>query len=221
MSEAGELVYDLGLAWAAAWAFQLLVVVLPAERERERFNALIAPRVDRLIKIGMELAEAVAKQSGKTPSKQFSLDAEALKETCRAARLNDKVPGWDGAWGSIFRHWGGLSSSASDALRPFYMRLTPELLEALKEEELAMDEILRMERFARAFDAPDMSRLEGALFKWLTSIDMLVEERNSTLARELPLPEYSAIDAAMIKVPMDDFIRQHEDFKRSLEPSTE
>ena len=221
MSETGELVYDLGIAWATAWAFQLLVVVLPAERERERFNALIAPRVDRLIGIGMELAEAVAKQAGKSPSVQFALDAGALKEACGAVSVHDEVPGWDGAWGSTLRHWGSLSASARDALRPFYTRLTPEVLEALREEELAMDEILRMERFARAFDAPDMSRLEGPLFKWLTSIHMLVEERKKSLARELPLPEHSTLDSARTKVPLDDFIRQHEDFKRSLEPDTD
>lgn len=221
MSEAGELLYDFGLAWAAAWAFQLLVVVLPAERERQRFNLLIAPRVDRLIGIGMELAEAIAKQAGKTPSAHFALDVEALKHVCGAVSLDDDVQGWDGAWSSILRHWGTLSASARDALRPFYTRLTPDVLEALREEELAMDEILRMERFARAFDAPDMSRLEGPLFRWLTSIHMLVAERNESLARELPLPEHSALDAARIKVPIDDFIRQREEFKRSLEPEAD
>lgn len=220
MAEVGELLYDLGLAWAAAWAFQLLVVVLPAERERGRFNELIAPRLDRLIGIGMEMAEAVAKQAGTPPLAHFAVDASSLKKTCGETSLHDGVPGWQGEWGSILRHWGSLSASARDALRPFYTRLTPEVLEALWEEELAMAEILRMERFARAFDAPDMSRLESPLFKWLTSIDMLVEERKTSIARDLPTPKRSALDAGTM-VPMDDFIGQHEQFKRSLEPQTD
>lgn len=220
MFEAGELFYDLGLAWAAAWAFQFLVVILPAERERERFNALIAPRVDRLVVVGVELSTAIAKQAGKSPSVQFVLDVEALKDVCGTAGVQDEVSGWDGSWGSILRHWGSLAERSREALRPFYTRLIPEVLEALREEELAMEEILRMERFARTFDAPDMSRLEGPLFKWLTSIEMLVDERRKSLAPELPLPEQSALDTATIKVPLDDFIRQHEDFKKSLEPET-
>lgn len=221
MSEAGELLYDLGLAWAAAWAFQLLVIVLPAERERTRFNALIAPRVDRLIEIGMELTEAVAKQAGETPLAHFAFDAETLQKVCGSVSVDDEVPGWKGTWGSLLRHWGSLSTSARDDLRPFYMRMTPELLEALREEELAMDAVRRMERFARAFDAPDMSRLEGPLFDWLTSIDMLSEERKKSLAPELPLPEHSGLDAAGIKIPMDDFIRQREEFRSSLEPESD
>lgn len=187
---------------------------MPAERER--FHALIAPRVDRLIEIGIEVAAAVAKQAGKTPSAHFAFDSGALREVCGAVSVDDEVPGWDGTWGSLLRHWGSLAASARDALRPFYTKLTPELLEALREEELAMDAVLRTERLARAFKAPDMSRLDAPLFDWLTSVDMLVSERKESIAPQMPLPEHSALDAATIKVPMDDFIRQHKDFKNSL-----
>ncbi len=58
-----------------------------------------------------------------------------------------------------------------------------------------------MERFARAFDTPDMSRLEGPLFDWLRSIHMLVDERKKSLARELPIPEHSSLDAGGTRCP--------------------
>jgi hypothetical protein len=56
MAEVGEVFYDLSIAWFTAWAFQLLVIVVPAERERKRFNALMAPRIDRFIALGMDWA---------------------------------------------------------------------------------------------------------------------------------------------------------------------
>lgn len=219
MSEVGDLANDLGIAWATAWAFQFLVIVMPAERERTQFDALIAPRVDRLIGLGMEMVTMVDSQCGRPLRAEFAVDLADVKAVCDTVSLNDEAPGWNGSWGIVLQHLGSRAESVRATLRPFYGRLTPELLEALEQEDLAMDEILRMERFGRAFDAPNMARLEGGLSRWLTSIHMLVTLRSSSLAPELPVPEQSAVNTDVVKVPMDSFIRQHEEFKKSLEPN--
>jgi hypothetical protein len=41
------------------------VIVIPAERERRQFNDLMAPRLDHLIYLGMQLADVVAREVGK------------------------------------------------------------------------------------------------------------------------------------------------------------
>ena len=78
-----------------------------------------------------------------------------------------------------------------------------------------MGEILQMEGSTSALDASTMTRLETPIFRWLTSIDMLCTLRSASLAPELPLPRQSAIDIAMVRVPMDDFVRQLASLKAS------
>lgn len=218
MSEAGDLLYDLGIAWVTAWAFQFLVIVAPAERERKQFDALIAPRVDRLINLGMQTVLAMDKQLGKRPQVGFDFDGGNLRVFCETVNLRDTAAGWRGTWSTVLRHLGDRASHARAALRPFFPRLSPELLEALEQEELAMDAVLLMERIARAYDEPNMSRLEKPMFKWLTSIHMLSTLRSTSLAPERALPQLSAVYAATVMVPLDDFVRQREEFNKSLEP---
>lgn len=218
MSEAGDLLYDLGIAWVTAWAFQLLVIVMPAERERKRFNDLIAPRVDRLIRLGMETVLIFDRQHGKRPQSSYSFDPETLQWVCENVALRDPAPGWEGSLGTVLRHLGNRAQIARATLIPFYSRLTPELLDALEQEELAMEQILQMERFTSATHASNMTQLETPLFRWFTSINMLCALRAASLAPELPLPKQSAIDIAMVRVPMDEFVRQQERTRESFEP---
>jgi hypothetical protein len=213
MSEVGQVVYDLGLAWVTAWAFQLLVIVVPAERERRQFNELMAPRLDHLIYLGMQLADAVAQQVGRVPGPL--VDGTSINRVCAGVALTTDAPGWATDWGGVLRHLASRAEHVRANLRPFYPRLPPELLLALEEEDQAMDEIVRMEKFGRAFDAPDMKRLEAPLLRWLTSIDMVRDIRARRIAPKRPLPERSVLDAGMLHIPMDDAIKQHEDLKRS------
>jgi hypothetical protein len=180
------------------------------------FNALITPRVDRLISLGREIIVAVAGQRGTGPQAGFAFDAADIKVVCDTVSLRDDAPGWDGTWSTVLRHLGNRAASIPAALRPFYSRLTPDLLEALEQEELAMDEVLLMERFGRAFNAPNLKLLEEPLIRWLTNVHRLSILRSSSLAPELPLPEQSALETEMVKVPMDDFIRQYEECQRRL-----
>ncbi|MDX6299606.1 MAG: hypothetical protein QOF53_820 [Nocardioidaceae bacterium] len=73
-----------------------------------------------------------------------------------------------------------------------------------------MDEISRMERLSRAFHASDMSRLERPVFRWLTSIEMVRDIRAHQIAPERPVPKHSPLEAGMVHVPLDDFIKQRE-----------
>jgi hypothetical protein len=212
MAEVGEVLYDLGLAWVTAWAFQLLVIVIPAERERQQFDELLAPRLDHLIVLGMQLADVVAQQLGREPGPL--VDGTSINKVCTGVSLKADAPGWASNWGGVLRHIAGRAEHIRANLRPFYPRLPPELLQALEEEEQAMDEIARMERLGRAFNSPDMKRLEGPLFRWLTSIEMVRDVRARLVAANRPLPKRSVLDAGMLHVPVDDFIRQREDLAR-------
>lgn len=214
MAELGEVAYDLGLAWLTAWAFQLLVIVMPAERERKRLEAVVAPRLDHLIDLGTELADAVANQAGTRPGPLVVGDA--ITTVCAGTGLSAEAPGWATNWGGLLRHLSGRAAEVRASLRPFYPRLPPELLEALEEEDQAMESIARMERFGRTFNATDMKRLESPIFRWLTSVEMVRELRSSTIAPDRPLPARSALEAGMVHVPMDDFIKQREELERSL-----
>lgn len=215
MAEAGEVLYDLGLAWVTAWAFQLLVIVVPAERERRQFNDVIASRLDHLIHLGMQLSDAVLLEAGQQAG-PFTVDGAALTKICNRVSLSSDAPGWASDWGGLLRHLAGRAERVRGNLRPFYSRLPSELLEALEQEEQAMDEIERMERFGRAFSASNMQRLDAPIFRWLTSIDMMRTVRAQQVAPERPLPESSPLDSEMVHVPMDDFIKQREEMNEWL-----
>ncbi len=217
MAELGEVFYDLSLAWVTAWAFQLLVIVLPAERERERFQALVAPRLDRLIVLGMDLSDAIHAQAKAPVDDEFSVDGALVKSVCETVSLKEDVPNWLGDWGTVLRHLGGLAEKYRASLRPFYARLPADVLEVLEQEELAMDEILRMERFSRAFEAPNLKRLEVSMFRWLSSLHMLYGIRSGAFAPEVAVPTRSPLDQGRVKVPLDDVIRQHENMKKFLQ----
>lgn len=126
------------------------------------------------------------------------------------------MPNWLGTWGLVLRHLGALAEKYRSSLRPFFGKLPAEVLEALDQEELALDEILRMERFSRAFAAQDMSRPEGPIFRWLSSLHMLHSIRSSAFATNVDVPKHSALAQGRVKVPMDDLIRQHENLKEFL-----
>jgi hypothetical protein len=147
----------------------------------------------------------------------FSVDREAIGTVCKSVSLRDETPGWMGDWGTVLRHLGARAEGCRADMRPFYARLTAELLTAFEQEELAMDEILRLERFSRAFDAPDLSRLEDALFRWLTSVHMLYSLRSGAIAPDIETPQPSPLDSGKVHIPMADLIRQHEELKKLLE----
>lgn len=148
MAEFGEVFYDLSLAWVTAWAFQFLVIVLPAGR-RKRFQELVAPRLDRLIVLGMHLNDAIYAKAKAPVERDFSVDAALIESVCQSTALSDDMPNWLGDWGTVLRHLGGLADKLRASLRPFYAKLPADVLEALDQEELAMDELMRMERFSR------------------------------------------------------------------------
>lgn len=219
MAEAGELAYDIGLAWLTAWAFQLLVIVIPAERERRHLEQPVARRVNRLIDVGMRLEEAITRQLGKTPKPKFTFDSADLQAVCESTPLTGEVPGWFGDWGTLLDSIAAAAERNRGALRPFYPRLSPDLITALEEEDLAMEALARTIEFLRiqmhhppAGGAPSsMKRLTDPLSKWLTSIDMLVTVRASSLARELPLPERTAASSAgSFRIPMEQYPRWQE-----------
>lgn len=216
MAEWGALLYDLCLAWATAWAFQFLVIVAPLERQRAEFEKLIAPRVDRLIALGMELNDAVRLEAEVPSPGDFDLDAAVVSKVCTEVYLESEVPGWDGTWERVLRHLDQNAQRVRSNLRPFYSQLTPVLLEALEEEESSMETIRREISLIKTFRSDDLKRLDSPVFKWLTSISMLRTIRSTSLAPNVPMPKRSALNSGRILVPFDDFISQYDEFMKSV-----
>ncbi len=173
----------------------------------------MAPRIDRLISLGLEMRDAIREDTGGSRQDCFDFDAADVSKLCGTRSLRDDAPGWSGDWGRVLRHWGKLAEKYRANLRPFYGRFSNELLEALEEEEKKMDEILRIERFVSAADLPDMRKLDDSMFRWLTSLHMLYELRKESIAPDRELPR-SAVEPGVVKVPMDDMVSQLEALKR-------
>lgn len=56
----GEVVFELALAYVAAWMFNLLVVVLPQLRSRDRVLAAVGRVISKLADVGLQMPTALA-----------------------------------------------------------------------------------------------------------------------------------------------------------------
>lgn len=212
MSEAGELMYDASLAFATAWLFQWLVISRPAQSERNALNSILAPKVDRLIYVGLSLADVVASAAGR-PHGSFRVDAQEIAKICHKASPSDDAPGWASSWSAVLQHFGNQAQRARTSLSPLYARLEPDLLEALAAEEDAMESMLQLLRLSDAHDADNLSRLADPMTRWLTSIDMLCAVRRDSVAPTRDLPKTTPLEKGRVNLPMDEVVRQLAEIK--------
>ena len=83
-AEAGELLYDLGLATLAAWIFNLFVVVLPRSRDQEALYASLIDDLNGLADSAMTVLREFASSAARTPlASQLTLSE--VQRLCEAA----------------------------------------------------------------------------------------------------------------------------------------
>lgn len=215
-AEMGELFYNFSLSWVTAWAFQLLVIVLPEKRKTAQFQRLVAPRLDPLIGLGLELDAALRQAADARRPSDLQVDAELLGRVCARVRLKEDAPGWMATWETVLRQHGVQAERYRAGLRPFFGQLPPEMLVALHQEELAMDQLLRVLRIAVELEDTDMARLEELMFRWLTSLHMLQEVRLTTFAVDVPLPVRPP-DDGRVNIPVEQFLAQRRSMREFLD----
>ncbi len=125
LSEAGELIYDLALAFLAGWIFHLLVVVVPEAHRKARLDSIVAGRIDFLIRAGFTLAKPLARAANVDPD-VFPLPPEAMERACARIRPSDPPRGWAGDWHGLIRHLERITDVQRLAIKPFYARLGEE-----------------------------------------------------------------------------------------------
>lgn len=131
--EVGSVLYELSLAYAAAWFFQWLVIELPASGQRDRLHRLVARRVDRLIECGLELATCIRVQDGQDP--EFPIQSLEGARVCESTNSNAQPPGWKASWHEMLLDIVQSTGRHRASLEPFYARLDEQLLSLLEDEE--------------------------------------------------------------------------------------
>lgn len=201
--EVGEVLYDVAIAYATAWLFQLLVIVLPARTQERRLAAILAPRIDALLITGYDLSNAVGLASARGTGRLPLEEGEVAGVFSTRDGIGEHVPGWATDWFGLFRHIARRNGAAQAALKPFYPRMSEELLELLEEEQRQMDIIVRLERLGSTSQFGYLGNFTAAVEAWLDAIQALREHRLNSLAsiRRPPSPEaYANADDGAVRL---------------------
>jgi hypothetical protein len=188
LSEAGELIYDLALAFLAGWIFHLLVVVAPEADRRARLDSIVAGRIDFLIRAGFTLAKPLARAADVDPE-GFPLLPEAIDRACARVRPSDPPRGWAGDWHGLIRHLERITDVQRLAIKPFYARLGEDVLRLLDAEELEFTHLRRVNASSSRFELDDLSGLAEWISRWLGAVDALRAYRAEHLAPEVDAPQ--------------------------------
>ncbi len=88
----GDVVFELALAYVAAWMFNLLVVVLPQLRSRDLVLAAVGRVISKLADVGLKMPTAMA-QGAQIPAPEQTLPTEGwLTETGKRLPLGGPSP---------------------------------------------------------------------------------------------------------------------------------
>ena len=203
-AEASGLAYDASLAYATAWLFQWLVIVRPAEAQQRRMNEIAAPRLDAIIRLGFELADALRRQVNQSVG-GFPVDEETVRKACASTTAREWVPGWDTSWNGLYRHLASESDRFRASLKPMYARLPDDVVALLDREEFAVAQIARNERAGRPFDLKHMNAFVVPINRWFEVIDELRGIREGGFAPEIAAPE-PQITKPWIILPIEDSV---------------
>lgn len=144
--ELGDLLFDFGLAYAAAWIFHRLVVVGPQRRRDAQLHAVLVPKLQRLVDVGRRLQSTLEEASGRQDV-TFPAAEQEVRSMCsqiptaaptgivmvRRGELKEEPM----AWAEYIDHVGRQSSAAHDEITALYPIIDPELLGILERERSA------------------------------------------------------------------------------------
>jgi hypothetical protein len=210
-SEIGEVAYDACLAYATAWLFQWLVIARPEKHRRERLHDLIAPRIDHIIELGIELGTVIRAQRGETPT--FPVDSSEVLSTLTVTDPREDAPGWMADWHRVVADLSETAAIQRAALKPFYAQLDPKVLALLELEEARMALLTRVGRVSAEVEWDQMKNLVTPVTDWLESVEALRQHRISHLAPKRPVPVPNPKRADFQRVP----IGQLEAMRREIE----
>jgi hypothetical protein len=197
------LLYDASLAYATAWFFQLLVISIPDGRRRRSLEAIVAPRVDGVTTMCMQLVNEVGR-IGPAGGARFPLPPAEVESSLHMINPMDATPNWDLNWLELVRHLLNQSNVARAAVRPFYPRLSEELLILLEAEEEAARIIDANHRFLQRSLDDNLDRLTKPMIRWMECTEGLRQHRRSILTPSLPIP-IPEPDSKMITIPIENF----------------
>ncbi|MEU0093872.1 hypothetical protein [Kribbella sp. NPDC006257] len=208
-SEISEVVYDACLAYATAWLFQWLVIVRPEGRERERLHEVIAPRIDHVVKLGIELGSVIRTQGGLAPA--FPVPRPEVESILTATNPRDDAPGWLADWHQVLDELSAEAAVQRSALKPFYAKLDHRLLTLLELEEARMALLARVGRASAVVTWESMERFVAPVADWLDAAEALRQYRITDLAPKRPTPELDSSRFEFQRVPISEMAKMRRD----------
>jgi hypothetical protein len=88
----GDVVFELALVYVGAWMFNLLVVVLPQLRSRDRVLAAVGQVINKLADVGLRMPTAMAQGAQIPPLEQTLPTEDWLTKTGKRLRLGGPSP---------------------------------------------------------------------------------------------------------------------------------
>lgn len=211
-AEIGEVVYDACIAYATAWLFQWLVIVRPEQRRRERLHELIAPRIDHIIELGIELGAAIRAQGGRQPT--FPIDSTEVVATLAVIDPREEAPGWSADWHHLIADLAESAAIERSALKPFYAQLDHMVLPLLEHEESRMAVLARTGRASAEIEWERMHALATPVVDWLDAVEALRQHRSSHLAPKRPVPIANPKRSDFQRVPIDQLGHMRREIER-------
>lgn len=168
--ELGDLMFDLGLAYVAAWVFHQLLVVRPQRAKATQLNAVLNPKLDRLVNVGRRLQQTLVDASPMT-SVEFPASEEQVDALCSNISMSaptgvfmikrEDMTQSPMSWSDYIDHVGRQSTAAHDELSALYPVLEPSLLSILERERTA-----RIHNNLAVFEGPKIGFMT---LEWCTS----------------------------------------------------
>lgn len=184
----GEALFGLAIAYIGAWIFNLLVVVLPRIRNRDRVLDTVGRLIDRLSAVGLRMPATMALGASKehpseqTPSEQWlRLTGQALPLTGEAPSY---VPGGSFIRSVTWQEWIGMAAKQVDSLNtslvPYLYFLEVDLIDLINKVVLStfVEQAHEYASLPRVVNT-DMSILASSLRDFIEACAQLREYRLS------------------------------------------
>jgi hypothetical protein len=141
----GDVIFELAIAYIGAWIFNLLVVVLPRIRSRDRVLGTVGRLLDRLSAVGLRIPATMARGAGREhpseqiPSEQWlRLTGQVLSFTGEAPLY---VPGGSAIRPATWQEWIGITAkqvdSVNTSLVPYLYFLEIDLVDLINKVALS------------------------------------------------------------------------------------
>jgi hypothetical protein len=141
----GDVVYDLAIAYVAAWVFYLLVVILPRLRDRERILEGAGQVIGRLCALGLRMTSELGMKTGEfqdlADAGQVELFSLRLRDLSNTEESSIIIIGADGSRPASWHEWTVHKAlKAGDlyqSLVPYFVYFESELIQFVNKVALS------------------------------------------------------------------------------------